>query len=73
MRVINHYVHCRTIWSDVWDCSCNHDCPVCGAEIEPWASEPETDLDVFVNDDWVPEDGWPDGISNLEELIMETT
>lgn len=36
---LNHYQHCGQEWEDVWPCMCNDDCPVCGAEIEPYNSE----------------------------------
>ena len=35
----NHYRHCGQEWEDEWDCMCNDECPVCGAEIEPFESE----------------------------------
>jgi len=31
---------CHLAWFDTWECSCNDRCPGCGAEIEPWLSEP---------------------------------
>jgi hypothetical protein len=34
----NHFYHCNTQWDDVWSCQCNDECPVCGHEIEPYAS-----------------------------------
>jgi hypothetical protein len=40
---VNYYEHCGTTWTDVWDCTCNDKCPVCGAEIEPFHSEDEED------------------------------
>ena len=36
---INHYTHCGTEWEDVWSSKCNDRCPVCNAEIEPYASD----------------------------------
>jgi hypothetical protein len=36
----NYYRHCGTEWVDSWDSMCNDRCPVCGKEIEPYASEP---------------------------------
>ena len=37
----NHYrcPHDGTQWTDSWSCMCNDRCPVCHAEIEPYASE----------------------------------
>ena len=44
----NHYFHCNTLWDDQWSCQCDDECPVCHAEIEPYAStENETgDLQI---------------------------
>jgi hypothetical protein len=39
----NHYRHCGQEWNDVWSCTCNDKCPVCGAEIEPYESEDLTE------------------------------
>jgi hypothetical protein len=33
------YRHCGQEWEDTWSCACNSDCPVCGAEIEPYDYE----------------------------------
>ena len=35
----NSYDHCGHGWSDIWSCACNDECPICGKEIEPYASE----------------------------------
>lgn len=37
----NHYRCPRdgSGWEDTWSCMCNDRCPVCNAEIEPYASE----------------------------------
>lgn len=68
----NHYVHCGTTWYDTWDCMCNDECPICFGEIEPWASvEIGGEMILHVSQDFVPEDGWPDGITSLQELIEE--
>jgi rubrerythrin len=29
---------CGTIWTDEWDCMCDHRCPNCNAETEPYHS-----------------------------------
>jgi hypothetical protein len=34
----NLYFHCNVLWEDEWDSMCNDECPVCKAEIEPYAS-----------------------------------
>ena len=39
MRFLNYYRHCDTQWTDTWSCQCNDECPVCGAEIEPYHSD----------------------------------
>jgi len=39
MMYLNKYRHCEQEWEDKWDCMCNDECPVCGAEIEPYESE----------------------------------
>ncbi|WP_313479181.1 hypothetical protein, partial [Stutzerimonas kunmingensis] len=36
---VNFYRHCGAEWQDAWSCQCNDECPVCGAEIEPYRSE----------------------------------
>lgn len=38
----NFYRHdqCDAEWEDQWSCMCNDSCPKCGAEIEPYESEP---------------------------------
>lgn len=38
-RYLNHYRHCGQEWNDVESCMWNDRCPVCNAEIEPYASE----------------------------------
>lgn len=38
-RFTNRYRHCGVEWADDWSCQCNDECPVCGAEIEPYESE----------------------------------
>lgn len=38
-RFLNYYRHCGTQWLDAWSCQCNDECPVCGAEIEPYHSD----------------------------------
>jgi hypothetical protein len=65
----NHYMHCLQKWEDDWNCQCNDECPVCHAEIEPYKSE---DLDAgevqyHVGEDWVPEQGWPEGCASRED------
>lgn len=37
-RWTNYYMHCGVLWNDDWSCQCNDECPVCHAEIEPYAS-----------------------------------
>jgi hypothetical protein len=73
MRFLNYYVHCRTKWTDEWDCMCNDQCPECQTkDIEPYQS-------LEINDDgtrgkiirhvpthWAPEQGWP-GANTLRE------
>ena len=39
MRFRTFYEHCGQQWEDIWSCTCNDECPVCGAEIEPYKSE----------------------------------
>lgn len=69
----NYYIHCKTQWDLDWSCQCDDMCPVCKKDIMPWAIEdlnaPVENLKVDVPTDWVPEGGWPDGVSNLGELI----
>jgi hypothetical protein len=67
MRYLNFYVHCRTEWTDEWDCMCNDECPVCHTkDIEPCQSqEIKTDgtlgeLVMHVPAGWVPDGGWPE-------------
>jgi len=72
-RYTNYYVHCKTQWTDQWSCQCNDECPVCGHEIEPYASaegdgEPELLLSLVDPQTWLPEDGLPDGFTSVEEL-----
>ena len=35
---ISYYL-CHGEWSSEWCCACNDRCPVCNAEIEPFAAE----------------------------------
>lgn len=65
----NYYVHHGMIWSDHWDCMCNDECAVCHGKIEPFMSEDEGEIIMHVTQDFIPENGWPEGILNLEELI----
>jgi hypothetical protein len=75
-RYINSFIHCGTHWTDTWDCMCDDDCPVCHAEIEPYASE-EIDVEGNVTgttwhvdrNTWVPEGGWPEAFQM--ELLNE--
>jgi hypothetical protein len=41
--VKNHYEHrrCKTSWTEARTCSCNGECPGCGAEVAPILSKPE--------------------------------
>jgi hypothetical protein len=65
----NYFVHCRTTWTDQWSSTCNDDCPQCGQEIEPYASEDgEGDVTLHVGPDFVPEDGWPQGCTTADDL-----
>jgi hypothetical protein len=42
---LNFYkCECGAKWEDDWSCTCNDECPGCGAEVEPYKSE-----DVEVN------------------------
>ena len=41
----NHFYHCGQQWDDTWSCQCNDECPVCGCEIEPYASTDNTDTE----------------------------
>jgi len=73
-KYINSFIHCRTHWTDTWDCTCNDDCPVCHAEIEPYYSEEINSKGKVVDtiwhvdrETWVPEDGWPEGFQ-MESL-----
>lgn len=65
----NCYVHCGMVWADDWDCACNDECPVCHGEIEPFATIEDGDLGLFVGQAFIPEGGWPAGMSCLEDLI----
>jgi hypothetical protein len=69
----NHFVHCGVRWTDTWSCQCDDDCPRCGREIEPWASQSEEEFTIHVPPEWVPENGWPVGIANIEELKAAVT
>lgn len=31
--------HCKTVWDDVWDCTCDDRCPMCDTSISPYTSE----------------------------------
>jgi len=70
----NYYVHCKTQWNDNWSCQCNDHCPVCDHEIEPYASldnegtgSPE-DTTHHVSINFIPEGGWPKGVTRATEL-----
>lgn len=39
MRFRNHYTHCDEYWNTIWGSTCNHPCPWCNKEIEPFWSE----------------------------------
>ena len=71
-RFTNYYVHCKTEWNDNWSCQCNDECPECHSEIEPYASHDnegsEDDTEHFVDEYFVPEDGFPEGITKATEL-----
>jgi hypothetical protein len=67
MKFLNYYVHCRSEWTDEWDCMCNDQCPVCRTkDIEPYQSQEVNgdgtlgEIIRHVPTDWVPEQGWPD-------------
>ncbi len=76
MQYTNYYVHCQQVWSDVWDCMCNDKCPVCNKEIEPFMSDeiPPATEDagriMHVSDDFIPEQGLPNEVDDLEGLIL---
>jgi hypothetical protein len=65
MIYLNYYVHCRTEWTDEWDCMCNDECPACQTkDIEPYQSQEINDgilgeIIRHVPSDWVPQQGWP--------------
>ena len=43
----NHYEcdRCGSIWDDEWSCTCDDDCPYCGARhMSPWDSEDLTEI-----------------------------
>ena len=47
----NHYrcARCRRTWADEWSCTCDDDCPRCGARhMSPVASD---DLTIIVDED----------------------
>lgn len=48
-RWTNHYFHCGVQWDDMWSCQCDDECPVCHAEIEPYASTDNNTGDVEVH------------------------
>jgi hypothetical protein len=65
----NYYVHCRQTWKDTWTAMCNDDCPECGHEIAPYASQDDDgETTLHVRPDFVPEDGWPEGMSAPADL-----
>lgn len=65
----NHYVHCGKVWNDSWSCWVDDECSVCGHDIEPFMSQDsEGGVIVFVQPNFVPENGWPTGVSSLAEL-----
>ena len=45
----NHYFHCNTLWDDEWSCQCDDECPVCHAEIEPYASTENATGDLHIH------------------------
>lgn len=50
-QFLNHY-RCPNDgheWDDTWDSTCNDRCPVCNAEIEPFASEDLPDEQITSN------------------------
>ena len=50
-RYTNHYLcpNDNTLWDDDWSCMCNDRCPVCDAEIEPYASTDNEDGDEVIH------------------------
>lgn len=64
-----YFVHCGTQWSDDAECMCNDRCPVCNHEIEPYsAAENGEELELLVENDFVPEGGLPTGCENVGDL-----
>jgi hypothetical protein len=67
---LNHYVHCRTLWDDEWECMCNDRCPVCNCEVEPFASDELNENGMVIGEishvpeNWAPEQGWPEEADN---------
>lgn len=55
MEWTNHYYHCNTQWDDEWECQCNDECPVCGGEIEPYASTENDTGDLQIHNQRVYE------------------
>ena len=68
----NYYVHCGTAWDGKWSAMCSDHCPICGAEIEPYASMDNEDGSVALHVSgvlgWRPEGGFPGGLARNEEL-----
>lgn len=80
-RFTNYYVHCRQTWEVDGDSMHNDRCPVCNAEIEPYASQDQhgettlhagPDFDPGLGDDLLTADGdnpgWPEGMSEPADL-----
>jgi hypothetical protein len=69
-RFTNFYVHCQVEWKDEWSCACNDRCPECNSEIEPYASREKGAREpaLFVDAEWIPEQGLPEGMENVEKL-----
>jgi hypothetical protein len=39
VMILSRYRHCGTQWTDLWDCACDDECPVCGNEIQSYEYE----------------------------------
>lgn len=68
-HVLNYYLHCHTPWIDQWSCTCDDSCPVCGKEIQPYATELNGRITRLVSKGFQPEGGFPEGFKTIEELL----
>jgi hypothetical protein len=65
-----YYVHHGRIWRYNWTVMCAYKCPTCRTDVEPFMSVDESGEKIMhVGPDFVPEHGWPNGVTSLEALM----